>query len=95
MLFNYYLNVPNFRTDLSKHHPVSVAANFAADGRFIPIYFRYEAEDCSRYTYKIEGIKSIKDKKDSISFCCYIVVEGIQQNLILTFYPKDCLWVLS
>jgi hypothetical protein len=80
---------------LTENQPVAVIANFAADGRLIPVYFRYDSEDFLKYTYKIDGIKFTRDKKDCILFCCLFTNGGIQHEVILTFYYNDCIWKLE
>jgi hypothetical protein len=77
------------------NQPVAVIANFNTVGRFIPIYFRYVANDSSESTYKIDYIKYTKDKHDCFLFCCVVTNREIRHQLILTFYFKDCIWMLE
>ena len=94
MIFNYSFD---YKHNYSKpvDQPVAVIVNFSVDGRFIPIYFRYVAGDCSESTYKIDGIKYFKDKNDRILFCCLVTSGGIRQQIFLTFYIRDCIWRLD
>ncbi len=84
-------HIPSF----SGNHPVTVVANFAVDGRFIPIYFRYVSEDSSEYTYKIHGIRYIKDKHDGFTFCCLFINNSMEQQVILSFITNECQWILG
>jgi hypothetical protein len=95
MLFNYYPTPQHKASDCSQQYPVSVIVNFAADGRFLPVYIQFEAEDCSRYTMKVDGIRYTKEKHDYFTFCCLITNQGIQHQVLLSFYVKDCKWVLA
>ena len=94
MIFNYSFAY-NHTNNFSGNQTVAVVANFAVDGRFMPIYFRFVSDDSSENTYKINGIKYSRDKHDSILFYCLITNEGIQHQVILSFYYKDCLWKLE
>jgi hypothetical protein len=94
MIFNYSLTYKHNPNNYL-NHPVAVIANFSNDGRFIPVYFRFVADDSLEFTYKINAIKSIKDKHDSISFCCAYTNEGHQYQVILTFQISECLWILN
>lgn len=74
--------------------PVSVIVNFASDGRFIPIYFKYIGEE-EAMTFKIDGIQSTRDKHDCIIFFCYIIQNDIRQQISLIFKFKECRWILG
>jgi len=93
MIFNYSYS---YKTNLMKksNQPVSVIANFATDGRLIPIYFKYLGAEDS-VTFKIDGIHSMKDKHDCIIFCCFINYNSIRQNINLTFNFNECTWLLG
>lgn len=94
MIFNYSLthkHNPNYYGD----QPIAVVANFSKDGRVIPIYFRYVSPDCSEYNYRIHGIRHIKDKHDGFSFCCVFHNGDMEQQVILTFKYKECIWLLD
>jgi hypothetical protein len=91
---NYPYN-PKPETDFSKLRTVSVIANFNTEGKFIPIYFRYVNPDESEQTIKIDAIKFTREKADRILFCCLFTNYGRQQEVILTFYIKECIWVIS
>lgn len=94
MIFNYSFDYKH-NNRFTSNQPVAVVANFAMDGRFLPIYFRFIASDSSEKSYKIDGIKYSRDKQESILFCCLIANEGIQYQVILTFYYEECLWKLE
>ncbi|MDF2538777.1 MAG: hypothetical protein K0S76_1798 [Herbinix sp.] len=78
----------------AEHEPVDVIVNFAKDGRFIPIYFRIVAQDSQEYNFKIDGVKYTKDKHECIIFCCLFTNEGVQHEITLSFFYKECLWRL-
>lgn len=93
MIFNYSFSYkhPAFQAG---NQPVSVIANFAVDGRFIPIYFKYMGVDDSM-TFKIDGIHYTKDKHDSIIFCCFVTYNNIRQQVNLIFKYNECIWLLG
>jgi hypothetical protein len=91
---NYPYN-PKPETDFSKLRTVSVIANFNTEGKFIPIYFRLVNPDQSEDTIKIDAIRFIREKSDSILFCCLYTSYGRQQEVLLRFYIKECRWTIE
>lgn len=77
------------------NHPVDVIANFALDGRFKPIYFKYTDEKEGAMTFKIDGIHYTRDKHDSILFCCYITKDNRRQEINLIYKLNECQWTLE
>jgi hypothetical protein len=93
MIFHYSFTYKH-QFQFPENQPIAVIVNFAKDGRFIPIYFRFIAKDCSEMTFKIDGIKFTKDKYECILFYCLFTNEGIQQEIVLSFFYKECIWKL-
>jgi hypothetical protein len=91
---NYSYN-PKPKIDFSKLNTVSVIVNFNAERKFVPIYFRYIYPDESEQTIKIDTIKFTKDKGDSISFRCLFTNHEMRQEVILTFYVAECVWIIE
>lgn len=91
---NYSYN-PKPETDFSKLKTVSVIANFNTEGKFIPVYFKYINPDKSEQTIKIDTVKFTRDKGDYISFCCLFTNHSRQQEVVLTFYVMECIWIIG
>lgn len=81
--------------DYSRCRPISVVMSHKANGQFIPIYFRAIKPDESEQTVKIDIVKFIKEKKGCISFHCLVTNYDRQQEVILTFYVLEHIWVLE
>lgn len=94
MIFKYTYSYKQKQSSFG-NQPVAVAVNFAKDGRFVPIFFHYVAEDGLEYTYKIDGVKYSKNKKECIIFCCLFTNDEVQHQIFLTFYYQDCMWKLD
>lgn len=94
MIFKYTYSYQH-KNQIFGDQPVAVAVNFSKDGRFMPIFFRYISEDGMEYTYKIDGIRYIKDKNECVIYCCLFTNESIQHEVFLTFYYNDCIWKLD
>lgn len=88
-------NEPQCYVDPNKFIPVAVIANFARDGKMMPIYLRYIHRDESEETLKIDGIKYTKDIIGGFSLCCIINVHGYNREVILNYYIKDCRWYMA
>ncbi len=76
-------------------HPVSVIANFASDGRFKPIYFKYYDAECGYQTFKIDAVHYTRNKTDSILFCCSITLNNMKQEINLVYKLSECTWTLE
>lgn len=94
MIFNYSYtyNRSPFR---SGRYPVDVVVNFATDGRFKPIYFKYTDESEETIVFKIDDIYYTRDKIDSILFCCFITQNRIKQEVNLIYKLNECKWTLE
>lgn len=92
MIFNYSYSYKH--NTLPSGNPVDVIVNFATDGRYIPIYFKYMGKD-DAFTFKIDGIHYTKDRHDSKIFCCYISHNNVRQEVFLKFLFNECTWVLG
>lgn len=93
MIFNYafsYKHIP-FATE---NQPVAVIVNFATDGRFKPVYFKFFDEVNGYMTFKIDKIHYTRDKHDSILFCCFVTHNRIQQEVNLVYKLNECTWTL-
>lgn len=91
MIFNYSFSYKQniFGSGL---HPVSVIVNFAVDGRFRPVYFKYYDEDNGYLTFKIDSVNYTKDRQDSILFCCFVTHNSVQQEVNLIYRLNECTW---
>ncbi len=96
MAFGYYPNDENFNIDYSHCTPISVIAVFNVERKIKPVYVSLEDMYGNVCKTKIDGIKYTKDKDNCITFCCLISSgNNRQQQINLTFYVKDHLWVLD
>lgn len=77
------------------NYPVDVIVNFAVDGRFKPIYFKYMDEFEGAMTFKIDGVHYIRDKHDSILFCCFITNNSAKLEVNLIYRMMECKWSLE
>ena len=91
---NYPYN-PKPVIDFDKLNTVSVIVNFNVGGKIKPEYFRYINSDESEQTIKIDTVKFTRDKGERISFCCMFTNHGRQQEVILTFYVIECIWIIE
>lgn len=94
MIFNNsfsYKHIP-FR---SGNYPVDVIVNFAVDGRFKPIYFKYMDEKEGSMTFKIDAVHYTRDKHDSILFSCFITRNSVKQEVYLIYRINECIWTLE
>jgi hypothetical protein len=78
----------------SSAQPVSVVANYAKSGKFVPIYFIYTAHDESLLTIKIDCIKYVRDYPDRILFCCLFTNCDWQQEVYLEYHILNHLWTI-
>ena len=81
--------------DFDKLHVVPVVATFSSDGKIRPDYFGYVDQEGMQHRFKIDTIKSFKDKGDTISYCCVYINHGRQFEVILTFYVMECQWIIG
>lgn len=81
--------------DYDKCIPVSVIINFSKDGKMLPLYIRWINNDESEETLKVDSVKYTKDIDGGITYCCYVIRNGWRKEVNLTFYVKECLWVLN
>lgn len=82
--------------DYSHCTPVAVIVNFNREGKLMPVYLSLEDLYGNVCKAKIDGIKYTKDKKGCITYCCLISNgHNRQQQINLTFYIRDHLWVLE
>jgi hypothetical protein len=95
MAFGNYSYNPKPKIDFSKLKAVDVNVVFNTLGEMKPLSFRYVLPDESIDIYKKEIIKFTRDKGDRISFYCMITNHGRQQEVILTFYVMECIWVVE
>jgi hypothetical protein len=93
--FGNYPQPQKFQLDLSDKHPVSVVTSFTTDGRFIPLYFKYEAEDQQSYTYKINNIKYFREYEHHFLFSCLYNNGRNQYEVLLSFWTEQCVWTIS
>lgn len=92
--FGNYSQPAKFEIDFTKNRPIDVIANFNPEGKFIPIYFKYEAEDQTIYKYKIDAIKYTKDNEQRTLFCCLYTNNRKQYELLLSFWINDHIWTI-
>jgi hypothetical protein len=95
MPFLNHYTPPKYYIDFTKNQAVSVIVNFAADGRFMPVYIRYISSDQSEITYKIDSVKWFRDYSNRIVFCCFITNYGKQVEVLLSFHLMECTWTMS
>jgi len=94
MIFNYSCSYKHYPFTKGTH-PVSVIVNFAVDGRFKPVYFKYYDEENGYMTFKIDSVHYTKDKHDCILFCCYITLNKMKQEVNLIYKLNECTWTLD
>lgn len=84
-----------FQIDYDKYNPVYVYFYTDMDGKIRPIQFTYEADDNTRTTLKIDNIKSSKEIKGGILFCCLVTDYGRQQEVNLVYFIVQHLWCID
>jgi hypothetical protein len=92
--FGNYPAPKKFEIDYSKNRPIEVIASFNIEGKFIPLYFKYVAEDQTAYKYKIDAIKYTRDYDRSTLFCCLYTNNGKQYELLLSYWHNEHLWTI-
>lgn len=73
---------------------VDVVVSSKTDGSYIPLYFRAKDYEEVLQTYKVT-VKFIKEKKGCTTFRCLIDNYGRQQEVYLTFYIEEHVWILE
>jgi len=91
---NYNYN-PKTKIDFTQLNIVTVITNFAKDSKFVPVLFRNVNPDASEETVRIDKVKYIKELDNRIVFCCLVNNGKRQQEIMLTFYVMECVWVLK
>lgn len=79
----------------SNSQPVSVIANFNADGKIMPAFLSIEDYYGNVCKTKIDGVKYTKEGNGYTTYCCLISNNYRQQQINLTFYIHDHVWVLD
>lgn len=73
---------------------VDVVVSHKTNGDYIPLYFRAKDYDEVLQTYKVT-VKFIKEKKGCTTFRCIINNYGRQQEVYLTHYIEQHIWILE
>jgi hypothetical protein len=95
MAFGYPHETEKVNIDYSRCTPVAVIANFNADGRIMPAYVCIQDLYGNTFKTKVEGIKYTKDGNGYIMFCCLVKSGNRQQEISLSYYVDQHLWVLG
>ena len=74
---------------------VDVIASFTPIGEYIPLYFRVEDDYNERFTFKIDAIKSTKDRHGVKVFECVYMAYGQRNVILLAFDIMLHQWVIE
>jgi hypothetical protein len=88
-------NDPQHQIDYNKYQPIYVYSHTDMDGNIRPLSFIYITEDGIRITLKIDEIKYTKDINGGFLYNCIVTNYGKQQEVILTYYVKQHIWVME
>lgn len=92
--FEPFKNEPEYNIDYKYYAPISVlSANI--DGKIIPLLFKYEEQDKSIETVKIESVHSTNIIKYGFKYCCNVITYGKLKQVNIIFYKNLIKWVLE
>lgn len=80
---------------LLKGNPISVIAVYNQAGKIKPVYIGLTDLYGNVCKAKIDGVKYTKDGNGYTTYCCVYTNGYRQQQINLTFYIKQHLWVLA
>lgn len=92
--FDYYNKKNIERIDLEEYSPISVVANFNANGKCIPVYIQVE-ENQERITFKVEKIHRTIEKFGVIQFDCSIRWHERMREISVYYLVSRSLWMVK
>lgn len=88
-------NNTNINIDYTNCFPVSVIANYNAEGKIMPVYLSITDLYENVFKIKIDNVQSTKDGNGYKTYCCTIHNKYRSQLINLRFYTMEHLWVLE
>ncbi len=85
----------NIKIDYEKYQPVSVIASFNRSGKIIPVYLGLTDLYGNACKVKIDGVACTKDGIGRTTYRCLYSTNKRQQQINLTFFIHQHLWVLE
>lgn len=96
MSFSYY-NTSNSKNPLnsSGHTYIDVVCNFNRDGKMKPMYFRFENQDQSLTTFKVDNVLSTKELLNCIVFQCEYALDNCKKTINIYYHITEKKWSIK